>query len=122
MWTYRQSNGALLRDGEPIATGYSGYGAHANLAADETLKALGPIPRGRYTIGAPEALDGGPHGPFVLPLDAHPDNEMLGRSGFLMHGDNSEGNHTASMGCIILPRATRVLVAQSGDTDLEVTT
>lgn len=120
MWTYRQGDGTLLHDGTVIGTGYSGHAEHANHPADETLKNLGPIPRGTYTIGAADALDGGPHGPFVLPLDADANNEMYGRSGFLMHGDNSEGNHTASMGCIIMPKATRVLVAQSGDTALTV--
>lgn len=120
MWTYRQSDGTLLHDGTVIGVGYSGYGAHANHPADETLKNLGPIPQGTYAIAPVEDADGGPHGAFVLPLVPHAENEMFGRSGFLMHGDNAKGNHTASMGCIIMPKATRVLVAQSGDAALVV--
>ena len=120
MWTFRQSDGGLLHNGAVIATGYSGYGAHANQPADETLKNLGPIPTGTYAIAPMQDEDGGPHGPYVLPLVPHAENEMHGRDGFLMHGDNAEGNHTASHGCIILPRATRVLIDQSGDRALEV--
>jgi hypothetical protein len=46
--------------------------------------------------------------------DAH------GRSSFLIHGDNSLGNHTASHGCIILSRMVREKMRASGDMDLEV--
>ena len=120
-WIFRQSDGFLLHNGIVIAEGYSGYGAHANHPADESLKNLGPIPTGTYTIGAPECCDvAGPHGPFVLPLTPSGQNTMFGRSNFLVHGDNAEGNHTASQGCIIMPKPVRVLIAQSDDQDLEV--
>jgi len=81
----------------------------------------GPIPRGRYTIGAVEFADvDGPHGPFVLPLTPAAANEMFGRTGFLIHGDSIEHPGFASRGCIILARPTREAIAQSGDADLEV--
>jgi hypothetical protein len=38
---------------------------------------------------------------------------LFGRSGFLIHGDNSKGNSSASNGCIILPRWARLEVAGS---------
>jgi hypothetical protein len=123
MWTFRQNDGVLLHDGTVIATGYSGYGAHADHPADESLKNLGPIPEGAYTIGAPEYVDAtGPHGPFVLPLTPSAGTTLFGRGNFLIHGDNAEGNHTASQGCIIMPKSVRVLIAQSGDPDLSVVT
>jgi len=48
---------------------------------------------------------------------------MHGRDGFMLHGDNSAGNHTASEGCIIQNHATRAYVrvkATEGDDRLEV--
>ena len=69
MWTFKISEGVLLHNGLVICdTAYSGYGAHANQPADESLKNLGPLPEGTYTIGRPEDLEGGPHGAYVLAL------------------------------------------------------
>jgi len=45
---------------------------------------------------------------------------MNGRSGFLIHGDNSKHNFSASEGCIILSRSTRDAISSSGITRLEV--
>lgn len=78
---------------------------------------IGPLPRGLYSISDPYDTD--THGPFVLRLTPDLGNEMFGRAGFLMHGDNS--THTASEGCIIQARAVREQVAKSGDKKLEVT-
>lgn len=78
---------------------------------------LGPIPRGAYSISEP--YDTTEHGPFVLRLTPDLGNEMFGRAGFLMHGDNA--THDASQGCIIMPRAVRDQVAASGDKEIEVT-
>lgn len=61
---------------------------------------MGPIPRGGYELTGPENVEkAGPHGPFVIRLVPHLTNEMCGRAGFLIHGDNKDG--TASNGCII---------------------
>ncbi len=109
MWTFRQSDGVLLHDGIVIGEGYSGYGAHANHPADESLKNLGPIPTGTYTIGKPECCDHpGPHGPYVMRLTPNAQTTMFNRSGFLVHGDNGEGDHTASHGCIVMSKPVRV--------------
>jgi len=108
MWSYDQATGDLFKtDGELVATGYSGFGPGKNAPTWQDHHDVGPIPRGRYSIGAPRDLAGGPHGPFVLPLTPSPSNQMWGRRGFLIHGDGL-GDHagSASHGCIIL-RALR---------------
>ena len=56
-------------------------------------------------------------------LTPNPGTNTFGRGGFLMHGDNSLLNHTASEGCIIAPRGIRDLVAAAraaGDNQLTV--
>lgn len=45
-------------------------------------------------------------------------HDALGRSGFLMHGDNVK--HDASQGCIIMLRTVRDLVSNSEDKQLTV--
>ena len=119
-WSYAQSTGQLAHDGEGIATGYSGKGAGLNNPGQANVPFTGPLPVGSYTIEGPIA-DGGHLGPFVLPLSPWPVNNMFGRSGFFIHGDNQAMNHTASNGCIILARQWRQLIATTGDTLLVVT-
>jgi hypothetical protein len=80
----------------------------------------GPIPQGNYAIGAPIDLEGGPCGPYVLPLTPAPANQMFGRFGFLIHGDSIAQPGTASRGCVILSRAIREAIAASGDRELTV--
>jgi hypothetical protein len=116
VWTYRQGSGELLHDGVVVATGYSGNGECMNCAARQDVPNHGPIPRGKYVIG--ERHDTEAHGPVVMRLTPDPGNEMYGRSGFLCHGDNS--THTASEGCIVLPRPIRIAMAASADRTLEV--
>jgi Protein of unknown function (DUF2778) len=116
-WQYSQSTGDLTRNGTRIGTGYSGAGAGKNNGAMEGTPNVGPIPRGSYTIGAPYNTD--THGPHVMRLTPVGHN-ALGRSGFLIHGDNR--THTASQGCIILSRTIRDQISNSGDTALTVGT
>ena len=121
MWIYRQDSGVLIHDGLVIGQGYSGFGADKNQPNDESVKDLGPIPTGTYLIGSPECLDTpGPHGPYVLRLTPAPNNAMHDRDGFLIHGDSLEHPGAASHGCIILPKAVRIVIAQSGDDQLTV--
>jgi hypothetical protein len=120
VWTYQQSTGEISRDGSAAGRGYSGFGAGKNNAALQYESNIGPVPRGKYKIGAPEDLEGGPHGPFVLPLTPDPANEMFGRSGFLIHSDSISHPGMASRGCIILAGAIREQIVASGDGDLEV--
>lgn len=118
MITYRISTGDLTRDGVPLGVGYSGQPECKNDPTQCDQQDRGPIPPGRYTIGEPHDTD--THGPFVLRLTPHADNEMHGRSGFLIHGDSKSHPGTASHGCIILPRVVRETVNRLQDHDLEV--
>jgi hypothetical protein len=117
-WQYHQKSGVLFQDGKLLTSGYSGHDAGFNNPALESDVGIGPIPRGMWTIGA--FGNGHPHlGPLVAALtpkghDAH------GRSAFFIHGDNAKADHSASHGCIILPRFAREAIARSGDTALEV--
>ena len=114
-WTYSQSTGRLTRDGRSVGAGYSGAGLGRNNGALQGTPNIGPIPTGAYTIGG--AYDTASHGPHVMRLTPR-GHSALGRSGFLMHGDNPR--HDASEGCVIMSRAIRDQVSRSGDTVLEV--
>lgn len=118
MWIYEQSKGRLLRGGIIQGYGYSGAGEGKNNPEMQAVHDVGPIPVGLYIIGDP--FDSPEHGPFCLPLAPEQDNEMFGRSGFLMHGDSIAHPGQASKGCIIMPHATRVTVYGSGDKVLQV--
>lgn len=118
MWLYSQSRGLLSHDGRFEGSGYSGHGAGLNDPGSEAVEGVGPTPRGRWNITRWDATHGdkGPIVGVLVPVghDAH------GRSGFLIHGDNAAGDHSASHGCIILSRVLREKMRDSGDTDLEV--
>ena len=98
-----------------IATGYSGHGEGRNNPTMEAVRSVGPIPRGEYEISPP--FDTQAHGPLVMHLSPV-GHDALGRSGFLVHGDNVR--HDASHGCIILPHAIRRMLSTCGETRLKV--
>jgi hypothetical protein len=118
-WSYAQKTGEIQQDGKHVSTGYSGASEGKNNPAMENVPNVGPIPRGDWTIAGPP-VDSKDHGPYVLKLNPAPSTETHGRSGFLMHGDSKEHPGSASHGCVILPRAVREEVWQSGDRELEV--
>jgi Protein of unknown function (DUF2778) len=118
-WTYAQKTGELQQDGKHVATGYSGANEGKNNPSMETVPDVGPIPRGDWTISGPP-LDSKDHGPYVLRLKPEASTVTHGRDGFLMHGDSKEHPGSASHGCVILPRAVREEVWNSGDRELEV--
>jgi type VI secretion system (T6SS) effector TldE1-like protein len=118
-WTYAQNTGELQQDGRHAATGYSGAGEGRNNPAMESVPNVGPIPRGEWRIIGPPR-NSADHGPYVLKLEPTADTETFGRSGFLMHGDSKQHPGSASQGCIILPRAVRESVWNSGDRDVKV--
>jgi hypothetical protein len=121
VWTYKQTNGDLSRDGVPAGSGYSGFEEGKNNPAMQNVANTGPIPQGKYSIGAPECVDSpGPHGPFIMRLTPDPANVMFGRDGFLIHGDAVVHPGFASRGCIIMGRLIRNAIAASGDTQLTV--
>ena len=120
MWTYQQSTGNLANpSGVVIGQGYSGNGADFDNPAAEMVIGHGPIPQGAWIIGKFETY---PHiGEVVAPLLPCAGNTMDGREGgFFIHGDNPLMDHTASDGCIVLPRPLRETIAASQDTTLQV--
>lgn len=89
-----------------IGPAYSGQRSYFNQPEYQNQIGVGPIPAGTYTITEHIADD--PHtGLNTFVLTPAPDNKMFGRSGFRIHGDNSEQRHTASDGCIITHPLTR---------------
>lgn len=120
-WQYEQSTGKLSKDGVLVDAGYSGFGSGLNNPDAQQVPDMGPIPAGSWAIEGPP-FDSPSHGPYVLRLTPAEDTETFGRSGFLIHGDEvaHAGEHLASHGCIILARATRSRIWQSGDSSLEV--
>lgn len=118
-WKYEQSTGQLSQNGADVAIGYSGAGQGKNNPSMQDVPRIGPIPEGWFTIGEP--MNTTTHGPYVLPLTPDKENEMFGRSGFLIHGDSKEHPGAASLGCIIQARNIREQVWASGDHRLQVT-
>ncbi|MCB1611085.1 MAG: DUF2778 domain-containing protein [Xanthomonadales bacterium] len=119
MWTYVQDTGAMFDpQGVQLEKGYAGKDPHKNHPDSQCVKDLGPIPRGDYRI---RAQRNNPT-PVTLPLDPDPGNFMCKplRSGFLIHGDSIAAPGTASNGCIILSRAARIKIRDSGDDLLRV--
>ena len=117
-WTYKQSTGELTSPHGAVSNCYSGNGLGENNPELQDTPKIGPVPRGIYTIG-PEYTD--PHkGPCVMRLTPDPANEMFGRAGFLIHGDNSKRDDSASEGCIIAGPVTRQAISKSTDRTLTV--
>ena len=83
----------------------------------ESMPFLGPIPKGLYTIGNPRNTSN--RGPHVLDLIPK-GHTALGRTEFLIHGDNIKNPGKASEGCIIMLRLVREKIAKSGDKLLKV--
>lgn len=119
MWTYNSSNGLLSHNWSLVGSGYSGRGDGINNPAMADVPNFGPIPAGQYTM-SPFFDDPGGKGPCVTRLTPAPGTNTHGRSGFMIHGDNSEHDRTASEGCIILGRTMRQQIRNSGDDQLEV--
>lgn len=119
MITYDRRSGNIDLRSTFIGSGYSGHGVGLDNPDKEDMQNIGPIPRGEWHIDRWDEHHGD-KGPVVAVLspvghDAH------GRSAFLIHGDNSALNHTASHGCIIASRAIRDALRASGETALVVT-
>jgi RHS repeat-associated protein len=126
---YTSVNGDLP-DVKSLGTGYSGKGAGLNNPSMESVPGAvgksdaGPIPEGTYAIGKQQDNVTGSGTKLVDSMRLTPDagNDMHGRAGFLMHGDNKAHNHSASEGCIVVPdKKQRDAVGGSGDKTLTVT-
>lgn len=120
-WKYEQTTGNLIDpSGKLIGKGYSGNGADLDNSSDQQIKNHGPIPQGLWTIQT-FVDDPGGKGLLVTHLTPAFGTNTFGRTGFMIHGDNSNVNHTASEGCIILAKPLRELISSSTDRTLEVT-
>ena len=117
-WTYEQSTGYLYHDGVYEGIGYAGHGAGLNNPAMQGVHDVGPLPVGLYTMEAP--FDHPHCGRYSIRLTPDPANDMRGRDGFYIHGDNQALNRSASNGCIVAPIAVRTHVWASGDHELRV--
>ncbi len=123
-WIWDQSAGRLSLNGDVVSRGYSGKGRGKNNPALQNVVGVGPLPRGRYRIGAPRTSQRtGPYAMDLFPIDATPSDtrhDATGRSAFQIHGDSVRNPGTASSGCIILPRVIRERIWKSGVHVIEV--
>ena len=121
-WSYSQSTGQLTHNGAPVITGYSGAGMTAatgrNNSSMQNVAYQGPIPQGQWHIG-PAHTHHTQHGSLPVAMVLSPvGHNALGRTNFLIHGNNSANN--ASQGCVILDNPTRHQISTSGDNILNV--
>lgn len=81
---------------------YAGTGIGRNNSAYQYTRNLGPIPAGWYRVTRrnPDHPT-----PLTFRLEALPGTAQGGRSGFLIHGDNTKGD--ASKGCVVVSRPAR---------------
>lgn len=125
MWSYRQSTGGLYRGADYHGKGYSGRDWGKNNPAAEAVPGIGPIPAGKWRmVDIYDSTRVGPRAIVLHAMDGHDDDfeDFTGqrRGAFRIHGDSVRLPGTASHGCIILPRAIRLEMWQSGDHILEV--
>ena len=120
MWTFDVKAGAILSPTKfPLGAAYSGNGKGLNNPLMDGVPDVGPIPPGQWQIG--EFFDDpGGKGPLVCHLTPAPGTDTLGRSGFMIHGDNQLMNHSASEGCIVAAHFIRQAIATSPDKILSV--
>ena len=116
---YEQATGKIKTElGSIFGIGYSGNGDGKNNPLMESVKNVGVIPKGKYTIGKPYNSE---HtGVFTMHLEPFKENIMYGRSEFKIHGDNISNPGTASEGCIIFSRRVREMINNCTDKTLEV--
>jgi len=124
MWIYEQKTGNLFSPKkELIATGYAGGNCGKNPEGKNNpdmqwIHNIGPLPQGDYTIG--KLILESKLGPYVMPLEPYPENDMRGRGHFFIHGDKIGHIGEGSEGCIIMPRSIRLSISESDDKHLKV--
>lgn len=127
MYTFKISTGEFSDANGNVLTNqaWAGNSDGRNNPDMTNVKNVGPLPVGKYTIGA--AYDHTPAngysknlGPVVMNLNPDPSNEMFDRGDFRIHGASISNPAMSSDGCIILPRTIRELIASGLDKDLEV--
>ncbi len=123
MFAWKQSTGTMTdQASNVVGKGYAGHHEGLNNPALQDRHGVGPLPQGRYMIGP--LLSSHIVGNVVLQscahLTPHPENEMFGRAGFLIHGRKSLTDMEASEGCIVLDHDDRLKVLNSEDKELIV--
>lgn len=124
MWIFDNSTGWLTGpDGAQVEQGYAGGNLGRNPEgicnkAYQYTKCIGPLPVGYYTFGV--AVEGTHLGPLAIPLTPDPNNDMRGRGDFYCHADTIGHPRCASEGCMVFSHATRTLVNESSDKQLQV--
>lgn len=121
MWIYIQKTGGLHYSGDPTSTprfqGYAGVDPYKNDPEKQCYLDLGPIPRGIYTMTGVKQTPT----EYSIVLEADRNNDMCGRSNFLIHGESNRFPGSASEGCIIIVGLlNRKQIWESGDHLLEV--
>lgn len=122
MYTYSQRNGVLTRGSAYLGTGFSGRDEGYNNPDLEAEHDVGPIPRGKWMIGAP--ITHPELGSLAMPLAPQSGVNPFGRTGFYMHGWSVDPAKKleSSHGCICMAHPVRVGIAASltEDNQLEV--
>lgn len=120
MYTFERKAGRILHGDVFVCRAQSGQGPGLNNPALEHVSKVGPLPRGKYHISH-DVETSAKHGPYILRLTPFPENEMYGRSGFLLHGLKKEHPELSSEGCICAsPVKYRQQIHESGDDIMEV--
>jgi RHS repeat-associated protein len=126
-WLYSQSTGQMSHvdsngNSTDVGSGYAGHGEGVNNPAMQDVQHTGPLPQGTYAIAPQQdnTTGSGTTLPGSMRLTPDPANEMHGRGGFLIHGDNSRADRSASEGCIIMNRDVRNHIGDSNDPVLRV--
>lgn len=117
-WVYEQTTGKLWLGSECVGVGYSGHAEGKNQPDLESVKGVGPLPRGQWRMGP--AIHHQLLGPVAIPLAPELGTKTYGRSGFWVHGDSRAAPGTASHGCLIFARAIRERLADSQSRTVEV--
>lgn len=117
-WSWDENAGTMTGPDGVVAHGYSGAGLGKNNPDMADVVGVGPIPCGLWAMTGVE--DSPNTGPFTIVLEPALGTDTLGRSAFRIHGDSIVHPGEASHGCIILPRAERERIWNSGDHELVV--
>lgn len=118
VWRYVVREAVFYNNGLKLKAKYAGALGYYDDPNQECVKNKGPVPRGKYIIGAPyKSLW---TGIYSLPLTPVDEKNMCGRSNFLIHGDSMRYPGTASRGCIIAVYKVRKKIWDSGDRELIV--
>lgn len=117
MWKFEVAAGLLCDPAGLAVPAYSGHGDGRDNPEMEAVSNVGPIPRGRYSIGAARWSE--KTGPITITLTPIEHNAH-GRTAFEVHGDSITKPGEASHGCIITNPKTRGQMRDSEDRILEV--